>query len=52
MSKKRLDKICRKFQRKTQKVVDESDSITGISIEIGGVKTTIAEKKSEDKDNE
>ncbi|KKL62608.1 hypothetical protein LCGC14_2183510 [marine sediment metagenome] len=47
---KRLDNICRNFQRKMQKIVDESDGITGVSIEVGGEKHIIAEKKKDKKD--
>ena len=42
---KETEKIVRKFHKKMQKIVDESNDITGISIEIGGEKHTIAEKK-------
>lgn len=52
MSKKKVEKICRNFQRKMQEIVDESDDITGISIKIGGKNHIIAEKEAEDKDNE
>ncbi len=52
MSKQRIKEICRKFQRDTKKIVDESNGITGINIKVGGKKYIIAEKKAEDKDNE
>ena len=46
---KRIENICRNFQRKMQKIVDESDGITGVSIEVDGKKTTIAEKRKGNK---
>ena len=46
MSKqKTIEKLCRDYQRKMQKLVDKNDGITGISIEVDGEKTVIAEKK-------
>lgn len=53
MSKKTVEQICRDYQRKMQKLVDKKDSeITSISIEIGGEKHIIAEKKIKDKPND
>lgn len=52
MGKKEIGKIARKFQRETQRIVDESRNITSISIEIDGKKITVAEKnKSEPKES-
>ena len=43
--KKKIGQIARDFKKKMQKIVDDDDGITGISIEIKGEKYTIAEKK-------
>ena len=53
MNDKRIKKIRQKFRRSMQKIVDESDGITGISLVVGGKKNIIAKKKAEteDKDN-
>lgn len=42
---KKIENIVRKFQREMQKLVDNNNGITSISMEAGGEKITIAEKK-------
>lgn len=45
MNKRKIRKIARKFQKKVQQMVDESPGISSVSIEIGGEKIVIAQKK-------
>ena len=47
--KKSIEQIVREYQRKMQKLVDKDDEITSISIEVGGEKYVIAEKKERKK---
>ena len=47
--KKSIEQIARKFQRKMQKIVDDGGNVTSISIEVGGEKYVIAEKKERKK---
>ncbi|KKK67973.1 hypothetical protein LCGC14_2948710 [marine sediment metagenome] len=42
---KKIEQIVRNYQKKMQKIVDDSNDITNISIEVGGEKTTIAERR-------
>ena len=47
---KRINKIVEKFQRETQKTVNSSEGIDGISLQFGDNKPIVIAKK-EDSDN-